>query len=168
MQGGPGASALPMKRCDLFGFLLASLCSLFSPSRLELRGLRGAVALAAQPRSAADTKGRGRQGALRTGGAGCPARQCHCCNPIAAGGVAAAPRAAALRRPPEPRVHAHRDAEGPRGGRAPRTAEVPGHFSRSHWAAGRQVGWADGMLRHSEPASGQSAPENPHGVFQTS
>lgn len=41
MQGGPGASALPMKRLDLLGFLLApSLCPLFSPSsRLELRGL---------------------------------------------------------------------------------------------------------------------------------
>lgn len=152
-----------MKRLDLLGFLLApSLCPLFSPSsRLELEVCAGAAALAAQPRSAADTMGRGRQSALRTGGAGCSAWPSHRCNPIAAAGVAAPPPAAALRRPPEPGVRAPRDVKGPRGGRAHLTTEVPGHFSRSH-SAGRQVGWADGMLRHSEePASGQSAPENP-------
>lgn len=37
-------------------------------------------------------------------------------------------RSAPLWRPPDPGIQAHRDAEGPRGGRAHLTIQVPGHF----------------------------------------
>lgn len=164
MQRGPHASTLVMKRIDLLGSLLAR-----SPCPFSLRPI-----LSFPPGAQVLARGRGRARlsptALRTQWAeeGRALRGSPRGSPTAAVRVAAPPRAAALRRPLEPGVHAHGDAGGPRGGRAYLVTEVLGYFPRSHCAAGRQVGWRYGMLRHSIPALCQSILENSQGASQMS
>lgn len=122
MQGGPGASALPVKRLDLWVFFLApSLCPLFSPSpRLELRGLcRRGGARGSAPQRSADTMGRGRQsGALRVAiPALHPGRRSRSCRSAPGCGAAEAARPRRPRAPGCPRASRRTrssDRRGPR------------------------------------------------------
>ena len=136
-RGGPVTSVLLMKRWALLGSLLApSPCSLSLPGSccLERRGWRGCRGRTAQPRSAADTRGRGghspRDGRSREREA----------SSLPQPGQPFRPGVPALRRP---LASCSRMPRGPRGagaGRAHLGAEVPRYPSRGHCAAGRQVG----------------------------
>ena len=148
MQGGPGSSELLLKRHDLLGSLLApSPCPLFRPSLLELRGWRGCGGAPGLSPAVLRTQwGEGGR-ALRAGGAGRSAWQSHSLPQPQLPFRPWLQRCGGRLSSVSKRVDMSEDAHTwPQRSRA-----IP---SRSHCAAGRQVGWADGMLRHSIPALG--------------
>lgn len=150
MQGGPGASEFLLKRYDLLGSLLApSPCLLFCPSsRLELRGWRGCGgACGSVPQRCghngermAEPCGRAEPGAPRQSHS-LPQPQL----PLGPG----------LQRCGGHLSSASKRTDMPEDAQTwlQRSQAIP---SRSHCAAGRQVGWAGRMLRHSIPALGPS------------
>lgn len=118
-----------------FWLLLPALSSLPGSCCLELRGWRGCRGRTAQPRSAADTMGRGGH-SPRDG----RSRERSEASSLPQPGRPFRPGVPALRRP---LASCSRMPRGPRGAgerRAHLGAEVPRYPSRGHCATGRQVG----------------------------
>lgn len=118
-----------------FYLLLPALSSLPGSSCLGFRGWRGCHRRTAQPRSAADTMGRGAHSPPDW-----RSRKRSEASSLPQPGRPFSPGVPALRRPFAPCSRMPRGPRGAGAGRAHLATEVPRYPSRGHCAAGRQVG----------------------------